>query len=160
MGVIWDKLKYGPSQAGPTIKMVATVAFVAGGALMVWSSYIHFHLWQSGGYREIPTIGPLFLIQSIAGLVLGLVVIAVRRVWAAILGIGFAASTMIGFFISVEHGLFGFKDSSSAPFAHLALIVEIATMVVLVVAGALCLTGSAQSTRIGATPIPVPSADA
>jgi len=118
---------------------------------MVWSSYIHFHLWQSGGYREIPTIGPLFLIQSIAGLVLGLVVIAVRRVWAAILGIGFAASTMIGFFISVEHGLFGFKDSSSAPFAHLALIVEIATMVVLVVAGALCLTGSAQSTRIGAT---------
>jgi hypothetical protein len=160
VSVIWEKLNDGPKNAGTTMKWVATAAYVVGGALMVWSSYIHFHLWQSGGYRQIATIGPLFLLQSIAGLILGLVVIGVRRVWAAVLGVGFAASTMIGFFISVEHGLFGFKDSASAPFAHLALIVEIATMVVLVIAGALCLIGSARSTNTGITPTPATSVDA
>ena len=114
---------------------------------MVWSSYIHFHLWQKVGYRHIPTIGPLFLVQSIAGLFLGLLIIAVRRVWTAILGAGFAASTMIGFLISEEHGLFGFKDAWSSPFAHQALAIEIAIIGVLVIAGALCLVGSPPPAR-------------
>jgi hypothetical protein len=78
--------------------VVATAGFAAGGLLMLWSAYIHFHLWHEPlGYRQIPTIGPLFLLQSIGGLVLGLAVIAVRRVWAAILGIGYALSTLVGF---------------------------------------------------------------
>jgi hypothetical protein len=145
-------LSYGPSHDSPVTGAVALVGFVVGGALMVWSSYIHFHLWQSLGYRHIATIGPLFLLQSIAGLVLGLLVIAVRRVWAAIVGIGFAAATMVGFFISVDHGLFGFKDSSSAPFAHQALILEICSIVALLVAGASCLAGSASSAGADSPP--------
>jgi hypothetical protein len=119
----------------------ATVAFFAGGILVIWLSYIHFHLWQDG-YRHIATIGPLFLAQSVAGLLIGLLVIAVRRVWTAIVGIGFALATMAGFLISVEHGLFGFTDSWAAPFAGLAFIVEIATAAALVVAAVVCLTGS------------------
>jgi uncharacterized membrane protein YqgA involved in biofilm formation len=122
----------------------ATVSFIVGGLLILWSSYIHFHLWQKLGYRHIPTIGPLFLVQSIVGVLLGLLVIAARRVWAAVLGAGFAASTMVGFFISIEHGLFGFKDSWSAPFAHQAFIVELATIGILVLAGGLCLVGSTK----------------
>jgi hypothetical protein len=145
-------LAYGPRRTGPTVRVVAIVAFVAGGLLVVWSSYIHFHLWQSVGYRRIPTIGPLFLLQSAAGLVLGLLILAVHRVWTAILGVGFAASTLVGYFISVEHGLFGFKDSSQAPFAQEALVLEIATMVVLIVAGSLCFAGSAPSTTTGTSP--------
>jgi len=119
----------------------ATMAFFAGGVLLIWLSYIHFHLWRDG-YRHIATIGPLFLVQSVAGLLVGLLVIAVRRVWTAIVGIGFALATMAGFLISVEHGLFGFTDSWAAPFAGLAFTVEIATAVALVVAGVVCLTGS------------------
>jgi hypothetical protein len=109
---------------------------------VIWSSYIHFHLWQELGYRHIPTIGPLFLAQSIAGLILGLLIIIVRRVWVAVLGAGFAASTMAGFLISEQHGLFGFKDSWSAPFAHEAFAIEIAVTGLLVIAGALCLVKS------------------
>jgi hypothetical protein len=142
-----EKIRYGPDQVAKANGIGATVAFVTGGLLVVWSSYIHFHLWQKVGYRHIPTIGPLFLVQSIAGLFLGLLIISVRRVWAAILGAGFAASTMIGFLISEQHGLFGFKDAWSSPFAHEAFAIEIAIIGFLVIAGALCLVGSSPSAR-------------
>ena len=128
------------AKPGPATKpkgATATAAFIAGGILIIWLSYIHFHLWDDG-YRHIPTIGPLFLLQSIAGLLIGVLVIAVRRVWTAVIGIGFALATMVGFLISVEHGLFGFKDSWAAPFAGLAFTVEIVTAVILVVAALAC----------------------
>lgn len=154
-------LRYGPARVAKSKGVAATVAFVAGGLLVIWSSYIHFHLWQELGYRHIPTIGPLFLTQSIAGLFLGLLIIAVRRVWVAIVGAGFAASTMAGFLITVQHGLFGFKDSWSAPFAHEAFGIEIAVIGFLVIAGALCLVESDPWTPApaGPTRLRSPAAD-
>jgi hypothetical protein len=54
------------------VGVAATVAFVIGGLLVLWSAYIHFHLWdETDGYRHISVIGPLFLLQSIGGLVVG-----------------------------------------------------------------------------------------
>lgn len=129
------------------VRITTTAAFVVGGLLLVWSSYLHFHLWQSLGYRHIPTIGPLFILQSVAGLVLGLLVVAIRRPWTAVVGAGFAASTVIGFLVSVEHGLFGFKDTWSAPFAHQAFAIEVAAIVILGIAGALSIFGSASRSR-------------
>jgi hypothetical protein len=149
-----------PSADAPVPRLVGIGTFVVGGLLLIWSAYIHFHLWHSVGYRMIPTIGPLFLLQSIAGLLTGILVIAYRRLWTAIIGLGFAAATMVGFLITVDHGLFGFKDSSNAPFAHMALIIEIAIVVVLLAAGALCVAGSAPSTRSAATPAEVSSTGA
>jgi hypothetical protein len=115
-------------------KVTTTSLFVAGGLLILWSSYIHYHLWLTVGYRNIPTIGDLFVVQSVAGLVIGLLVIGVRRVWAGVLGAGFALTTSVGFLVSVYHGLFGFKDFWSAPFAHVAFDVEMMTIAVLVIA--------------------------
>jgi hypothetical protein len=135
------------AKPGPATKpkgATATAAFIAGGILIVWLSYIHFHLWDIG-YRHIATIGPLFLLQSIAGLIIGLLVVAVHRVWTAVVGIGFVLATMVGFLISVEHGLFGFKDSWAAPFAGLAFTVEIVTAVILAVAALACVMSSGRS---------------
>jgi hypothetical protein len=132
------------AKPGPATKpkgATATAAFFAGGILIIWLSYIHFHLWDDG-YRHIATIGPLFLLQSIAGLLVGLLVIVTRRVWTAVVGIGFALATMAGFLISVERGLFGFKDSWAAPFAGLAFTVEIVAALVLAVAAFVCFISS------------------
>ena len=149
---------YGPRRLTRWSGLVATVAFLVGGLMLVWSAYIHFHLWQDIGYRHIPTIGPLFILQSIAGLVLGLAVLVVRRVWVALVGVGFAVSTMLGFILSVEVGLFGFTDTWSAPFAKQAFFIETAAIVVLVLAGTLCLTRSAQRVkRAGPTPTGLPT---
>ena len=138
------QLLYGPRRLTKSTALAATIAFIVGGLLLVWSSYIHFHLWHDLGYRHIPTIGPLFILQSIAGLFLGLAVLAIRRVWIALVGAGFAISTMVGFLLSVERGLFGFTDTWLAPFAKQAFFLEVAAIVVLAVACALCLAGSAQ----------------
>ena len=154
-----DLLKRGPGRPSSPAAVAATASFVAGGLLLVWSSSIHFHLWQTIGYKHIATIGPLFLLQSIAGLLLGVLAIAARQVWAAAAGAGFAASTLAGFLLTVSlpHGLFNFKESWSAPFAHQAFAIEIAAVVMLLIAGTLSLAPSAPPTRTGTAPAGSPS---
>ena len=149
----WGTLSKGPGRSRGVLDVAATTAFTAGGILLVGSAYVHFHLWsETDGYRSISTIGPLFLLQSITGLVLGLGVVAVRRVWAALIGIGFVVATVAGFLVSVTHGLFGFKDSWMAPFAKEAFTIEVVAAAVLVLAVTLCLVGSAPRVRTGSTP--------
>jgi hypothetical protein len=146
-------LAAGPGRSRRPLSMAATVLFVIGGALLIWSAAVHFHLWsETDGYRTIPTIGPLFLLQSIAGLVIGIGVVVVRRLWAAVIGLGFALSTIAGFLLSVGVGLFGFKDSWLAPFAKESFTIEILATVVFVAAAVLCLVGSVPHARAGTTP--------
>jgi hypothetical protein len=146
-------LMRGPGRSRRPLQLAATAAFVLGGALVIWSAFIHFHLWgETDGYRTIATIGPLFLLQSIAGLVIGIGVVAVRRLWAAVIGVGFALSTIAGFLLSVAVGLFGFKDSWLAPFAKEAFTVELLAVVVLSAAAVLCLVGSVPYAPAGSTP--------
>ena len=129
------------------MEFTATAAFVLGGGLLVWSAAIHYHLWsEPDGYRSIATIGPLFLLQSIAGLVIGVGVVVVRRLWAALVGIGFAAATVAGFLASVTHGLFGFQDTWLAPFATQAFAIEVVAAGLLVIAGLLCFAAPSQRT--------------
>jgi hypothetical protein len=146
-------LAAGPGRSRRPLSIAATVLFVIGGALLIWSAAVHFHLWsETDGYRTIPTIGPLFLLQSIAGLVIGIGVVVVRRLWAAVIGLGFALSTIAGFLLSVGVGLFGFKDSWLAPFAKESFTIEILATVVFVAAAVLCLVGSVPHARAGTTP--------
>ncbi len=140
----------GTGDASAAVATAAHAAFALGALLVLWSAYIHFHLWdETNGYRHIATIGPLFLAQSIGGLLVAIVIMVGRRIWAAIVGIGFAASTIVGFLLTagLTKGLFNFKESWAAPFAGLAFTVEIAAIVMLLVAGALCFFGSAGETR-------------
>ncbi len=148
-GRLWRLLAAG----GPGNGAVANVTLVSGAALMVWSAVIHLHLWSTG-YRHIPTIGPLFLLQGITAIVLAVLVAAVRRVWVAVVAFGFVVSTIAGFLLSVNVGLFGFQDTWSAPFATMAFGVELATLVVLAAGAALCLRGSpALAPRSATAPV-------
>jgi hypothetical protein len=112
--------------------------------LVALTSSIHLHLWADG-YRSIPVVGPLFLVQGIAGAVLTLALIGWRRMLTAVVGIGFMLSTVGGLLISVNFGLFGFMDSLAAPFAGMSLVVEIAGALDLGLVGALVLTGALKS---------------
>jgi hypothetical protein len=121
----------------------ATAAFAVGGLLVVGSAYIHFHFWGGdNGYRAIPTIGPPYPLQSIAGLLIGTGVVAVRPLWATAVGIGFSLLTVAGYLVSGAHGLFGFKDSWLAPFAKEAFTIEVVAAAVLTLAA-----GPASSAR-------------
>lgn len=118
------------------LKAGANAAMVVGAVFVAWSAWIHLDLWQNG-YRQIPTIGTLFLLQTIAGFSLAAVVALTRRLLPALAGAAFLLSTLGGLIWSVEWGLFGFQDSFNAPFAGLALAVEIIGVVVLLGASVL-----------------------
>jgi predicted lipoprotein with Yx(FWY)xxD motif len=81
----------------------------AGAVLLAVSAGIHLDLYLTG-YRSIPTIGWLFLLQIIAGFVLAAAVLVTRSWLAAAAGAGFALATLGGYLLSVWIGLFGFKE--------------------------------------------------
>jgi predicted lipoprotein with Yx(FWY)xxD motif len=68
------------------------------------------------GYRTIPTIGVLFLLQVIAAFGLALAVLVSIRIpapaglLAPAAGAGFALSTLGGYLLSLRVGLFGFRE--------------------------------------------------
>ncbi len=100
------------------------------------SAVLHLHLW-AGGYRHLPTIGPLFLIQGLTGIVLAVAVVSFRRPVVALLGAGYLVATIAGFFVSLSVGLFGFRDTFAAPLATTSLVIEVAGVIVLSATAAL-----------------------
>jgi hypothetical protein len=122
------------------------VAMVTGGALAVASGIIHLHL-RATGYRSIPTIGTLFLLQGIGGILVGAGVLVARRLGVALAGAGYMAASIAGLIVSTQVKLFGFHDSFAAPYAGLSLGIEIAGLALLAAAAAL----------IGAQRRPIPS---
>jgi hypothetical protein len=101
-------------------------------ALLAWIGYIHLHLWQEG-YRHIPTNGPLFLVDALAGFVLAAVLLTWPRPLAGLLAAGYTASTLGALIISLSVGLFGFKESISASYVTETLTIESIAMLALII---------------------------
>ena len=113
----------------------AVILRVAGSGLLIATAAIHLDLYLTG-YRTIPTIGWLFLLQVIAAFGLGLAVLvipsrlAIASRLAAAAGAGFALATLGGYLLSVWTGLFGFKEVRTTA-GIVAGVVEVAAFVVL-----------------------------
>src|SRR5580692_3127851 len=136
-----------PGALNSRVARWTVLALAATGAgFLVWSGVIHLMLW-SDGYKDISVIGPLFLVQAIACIVLALAIVALR--WLALLAIGAATgvATAAGLLLSVNVGLFGYTESLSVPYATLSLAVEFTAAFVLLVAA--CVLALAR-------PAPVP----
>jgi len=104
---------------------------LAGSALLFATAAVHLDLYLTG-YRTIPVIGWLFLLQVIAGLGLGLVVLVTGSRLAAAAGADFALSTLGGYLLSVQFGLFGFREVRTTA-GIVAGIIEIAAFAALAV---------------------------
>jgi hypothetical protein len=125
----------GPWQSRPA-RAVMLLVMIVGAGLTVYSGYIHLYLWgrQPFPYSSIPTIGPLFLLQGIVGVLLGVLVVVTRRFFAVLLAAGFMVVSVAALVIDVEVGMFGFQDSWAAPYATGTLRYEIVGAVLLLVA--------------------------
>jgi len=107
---------------------------IAGAGLLFATAAVHLDLYLTG-YRTIPTIGSLFLLQVIVGFAVGLAVLATRGRLAAAVGAVFALSTLGGYLLSVQFGLFGFREvRTTAGIA--AGVLEVAGFAVLAVLAA------------------------
>ena len=82
---------------------------VVGAGLLIAIAAIHLDLYLTG-YNTIPTIGPLFLFQVIVAFALGGLVLVTGNRLVAALGAGFALATLGGYLITVQFGLFGFRE--------------------------------------------------
>lgn len=100
-----------------------------GVGLLAATGGIHLDLFLTG-YRNIPTIGPLFMLQVIGAFVLAAALLISGHRLVALCGAGFAASTLGGYLLSVWVGLFGFKEVST-PAGIAAGIIEVALVFVL-----------------------------
>jgi predicted lipoprotein with Yx(FWY)xxD motif len=102
---------------------------VTGAGLLIAAAAIHLDLYLTG-YRSIPAIGGLFLLQVIVGFIVGAVVLFTGSRLAAAVGAVFALATLGGYLLSVWAGLFGFKEvRTTAGIA--AGVVEVAAFAVL-----------------------------
>lgn len=116
-----------PDPSNPTF---APAAFrLLGGGLLLATGAIHLDLYFTG-YRHIPTIGTLFLLQVTVAFGLALLVAVVRRPTVALAGAGFAAATLGGYILSLWTGLFGFHEVRTAAGIAAGLI-EIAAFATL-----------------------------
>jgi plastocyanin len=105
---------------------------LAGAALLVATAGIHLDLYLTG-YRLIPVIGVLFLLQVIGGFVLAAAVAVTRGglgTLTAFLGAGYAASTLLGYLVSMWIGLFGFTETRTTA-GVVAGVIEVAALALL-----------------------------
>jgi predicted lipoprotein with Yx(FWY)xxD motif len=117
---------------------------VAGAGLLLATGAIHLDLYLTG-YRTIPTIGWLFLLQVIAAFFLGVVVGLVGSRIAAAAGALFALSTLGGYLLSIWFGLFGFREVRTTA-GIVAGVIEVAAFAVL---GAMALAPAPQHAHRG-----------
>ena len=107
---------------------------IVGAALLVASGAIHLDLYLTG-YRTIPTIGPLFLLQVIAAFVLAAAILVTGNWLVAAAGAGFAVSVLGGYLLSLWVGLFGFTEVRTTA-GIVAGIIDVAAFATLAMAAA------------------------
>jgi hypothetical protein len=118
------------------LRAAVLVLSAIGAAFLVWSAVIHLELWADG-YKDISVIGPLFLVQGIACILIAVAVVAFRWLVLLVIGAGTGIATAVGLLLSVNFGLFGYTESLSVSYATLSLAVEFTAAFVFLVAAAL-----------------------
>lgn len=107
------------------------VRLIVAAAVLV-SAYVHLWEWLNGGvsgYRHVHVIGPLFMVNVVAGVIIAVLLVAWHHWLAPFLAFGFGASTLGGFAISAQWGLFGDHESWQGSYVWAAAIVEAVAIV-------------------------------
>ncbi|MGH3946865.1 MAG: hypothetical protein ACRDSI_17765 [Pseudonocardiaceae bacterium] len=110
------------------------VGWLLGVGLTAAMGWIHLQLWVDG-FREVPVIGPLFLLNVIgaAALAVALLVVPVRLLSAvAAVTAVFTAGTLACLILSLTVGFFGVQESLQVPLVPTTLFVESAGVLLLV----------------------------
>jgi glucan phosphoethanolaminetransferase (alkaline phosphatase superfamily) len=98
------------------------------------SGFIHAELYLHG-YRVIPGVGSAFLLQAGGAVAVALLLLLTASVVPRLIAAGLAFGALAGFAASRTVGIFGFVERGlePAPQALISLLVEVATLALLVV---------------------------
>jgi hypothetical protein len=97
------------------------------------SAAVHFRLWTTG-VRHEHVVGPAFLINAVAGLVIAGLLVTWRHRAPLFLAFGFGVSTFGAFVIASTAGLFGDHETWSGGYVWVAAISEVLAVVLALVA--------------------------
>ena len=78
-------------------------------AAVLVSAAVHLKVWVDG-YRDLNVIGPLFLLNVVAGVVIAVLLVAWRHWLPLLLAAGFGAATLLAFVTAATVGLFGVHE--------------------------------------------------
>src|SRR5690349_6931518 len=123
--------------------MVLRAIRILGGLALLGVGAVHLQQYYVADYSGVPTIGPLFLLNGIGAGLLGVTLlfpierlIKGRRGDAAVGavalgGVIFAVGSLAALFISEYVGLFGFMEPGYSLPVVLAIVTEVATLLLL-----------------------------
>ena len=99
-----------------------------GAAALLVSAAVHLYLWLYGVRNQ--SVGPMFLINVVAGVVLAVLLVRWKHWIPAFLTLGFGAATLGAFIISATVGLLGIHSTWQGWEVFTAAAAEIVCIVV------------------------------
>jgi hypothetical protein len=106
-----------------------TARLVAAAAVLV-SAYVHLHLWLDGE-RDLHVVGPAFMVNAVAGVVIAVLLVRWRHWLAPLLAAGFGLSTLVAFTTATTGlGLFGDHEKWEGPYVWMAAAAEVVAIAV------------------------------
>lgn len=117
-------------------------------AAVLLSAVIHLEQWFAG-YRDLEFIGPAFLVNAVAGLVIAVLVLSWRSWWPLLAAAVFGAATLGAFIMSATVGLFDVQQQVMDTPQVLSVVAESAAIVFAALAG-----WADRSDRSGRQPMP------
>jgi hypothetical protein len=114
------------------MKIVNLALRTAISASLAASGVIHGYLYIHG-YRDIPTVGPAFLLQGSVFCALAVLVLAGGPAWLQLVAVIGATGSLVAFALSRTVGLFGFSETGwqPAPYAAITVVAEILTLLLV-----------------------------
>lgn len=71
---------------------------------LLGSGWVHYDLWSRQGFSGIPAVGPLFLVNVVAAVVIAVAVLLWRHWLPVLAAIGFGAATLGAYLVSLTPG--------------------------------------------------------
>jgi hypothetical protein len=103
---------------------VRTPARIVAALAVLVSAYVHLYEWLNG-FRHVHVIGPLFIVNIIAGVAIAVLLFTWKHWLAPFLALGFGASTLGGFALATTSGgLFGDHEKWQGSYVWIAAISE------------------------------------
>jgi hypothetical protein len=114
------------------MKIVNLALRIAISASLAVSGVLHAYLYIHG-YRDIPAIGPAFLVQGSVFCALAVLILAGGPAWLQLVAAIGAMGSLVAFGLSRTVGLFGFTETGwqPSPYAVITVVAEVLTLLLV-----------------------------
>jgi hypothetical protein len=114
------------------MKIVNLALRIAISACLAVSGVLHAYLYIHG-YRDIPAIGPAFLVQGSVFCAMAVLILAGGPAWLQLAAAIGAAGSLVAFALSRTVGLFGFTETGwqPSPYGAITVVAEVAILLLV-----------------------------